>query len=115
MADDSIPGALHKATSHGDIMNALIGASHRTNEWRKGFEERLRVVETTQQDMLSELRANTAETRAARQTIQDVSDALVTARTVRKLVIWLSTFAAAVGALWTVWSQLKGGGPPPAG
>lgn len=109
MPHDSLPGDLQDA-SHKEIVDALLRSSRHTAEWRVDMDDRVGRLEKAQQEMLAELRANTTETRAARQTIQDVSDALVTARTVRRLVVWSGGLVAAAYAIWNALSNIKLGG-----
>jgi hypothetical protein len=110
MDDSSTPQNFESAhpVSHEAIMAALLKASHRTDEWRKSIERRMKNVEDAQDVMLKELQSNTVETVAARAVITDVRDAMTTARTLRRVVIWFGGLAAAVASVWALYTQAGG-------
>lgn len=106
MDDNSVPGHLEvNGVSHETIMAALLKSSHKTEEWRKSFERRMHHVETVQATMLKELQSNTIETVAARSVITEVRDAMTTARTIRKAVVWFAGFATSLAVLWEVYTR----------
>lgn len=111
MGDSSVPSDFDEArspVSHEAIMAALVKASHRTDEWGKSVERRIKHVEDSQGAMLKELQANTAETVAARAVITDVRDAMTTARTLRRFTVWIGGLAAAVASIWALFTQAGG-------
>jgi len=108
---DSDFGNLPANASHDDILQALVRASGRTAEWRRHIGDRVDTLESSNTEILAELRANTEETKRSREAVEAVRDGMTTLKTLRKVVVWFGGLAAACSAAWALWVQARGGKP----